>query len=253
MADGGAIADYNTSGASIPPLSVTASSFVGNQAGYSGGAIDTASVAASISDSLFSGNFVSGSLGGPSVAQGGAISAQIFYVSPPNLSVAVTGCTFVNNQAFLTNYIGNDIAQGGAIWDQLAMTVTDSDFSDNSADSFTGQGGAIADDTGTAVTIAHSSFVGNQAVGQTSGATGGAIFTNLLPSGFPNPVTTTAITACSFTDNTATGRGGAGGTECRRWRHRRRPVPDLFPPPAVRSRSPIRPSRAIRPGSVSWK
>ena len=46
------------------------------------------------------------------------------------------------------------------------MTVTDSAFFDNSAESDTGQGGAIADDAGSAVTIVRSSFVGNQAVGQ---------------------------------------------------------------------------------------
>ncbi len=137
---GGAIADENTTGASIPPLSVTASSFVGNQAGYSGGAIDTLSVAANIADSLFSANYVSGFLGGLSVAQGGAIGARNFG-APPNLSVAVTGCTFVDNQAFFSEGLLGVTAQGGAIWSQLAMTVTASTFTDNSAESWTGQAG----------------------------------------------------------------------------------------------------------------
>ncbi len=85
------------------------------------------------------------------------------------------------------------------------MTVTDSTFSDNSAESDTGQGGAIADDPGSAATIVRSSFVGNQAVGQYNGASGGAIFT-ARQFEFDAP-TTTDIIASSFTDNTVTGVG----------------------------------------------
>ena len=119
------------------------------------------------------------------------------------------------------------------------MTVTDSTFLDNSAESTTGQGGAIADDAGFEVTIVRSSFVGNQAVAQLNGASGGAIYTALEE--FSIPPTTTDITASSFTDNTAMGWGQntAGGTIADA-----QYVPSF---PAIRSPSRVRPSWAIRP------
>ena len=210
---GGAITVEKSRLASTPQLIVKSSSFVANQSGYSGGAICTIGATSDLTDSLFSANQVSGfSL--VNLDQGGAIAALSSVLqSDQSLPLGIARCTFVDNQAVLPG----GIAQGGAIWNEIAMTVKGGIFSGNSAEGLTAQGGAIANAAGTAVTIAHSSFEGNQAVGQSNGgdggANGGAIYTDLLDFSFPSLPTTTDITATSFTNNMAVGQGlqAAGG------------------------------------------
>jgi hypothetical protein len=198
-----------------PQLIVQSSTFVGNQAGYEGGGIQTLGATAKISGSVFTANQATGTFL-LALSQGGAISATPSYSNPPypsnqSIPLAVTKCTFIDNQASVPEFDFSAVGQGGAIWNQIAMTVTGGTFSDNSAEGPTAQGGAIADDEGSAVTIDHASFVGNQAVGQYNGASGGAIYTALQPAPYPSPPTTTNITGSSFIDNLATGWGEKAG------------------------------------------
>jgi predicted outer membrane repeat protein len=105
-----------------PELIVQSSTFIGNECGFSGGAIQSVGTAAQISDSLFSGNKTTGTF--LSISQGGAIGATQFAFSQ-SLPLTVTGCTFTNNEALGG---ADEIAQGGAIWNQITMTVTGSAF-----------------------------------------------------------------------------------------------------------------------------
>ena len=86
----------------VPSLSVSGSSFVGNQSGFAGGAIDTVGATASVEDTSFSSNQVTGFE--LSVARGGAISAGAnVYPGNQYLPLVVTGCTFIDNQASVSS------------------------------------------------------------------------------------------------------------------------------------------------------
>src|SRR5262249_26255642 len=152
---GGAIAiGKSFSTTTLPTLTVTNSSFVGNQAGFSGGAIEALIAQVSIVGCTFSRNeALSTSL--VSTAQGGAISARILPLEPGDAqaSLAVTDSTFTGNSANAGTLASTGIAMGGAIWNQTTMTVSRSSFSGNIAVGDTGHGGAIADEVGTNVTI----------------------------------------------------------------------------------------------------
>ena len=245
---GGAIGvGISFSGSTTPQLTVKGCSFFGNQSGYAGGAIRyPGNNSQHCGQPVFreSGYGHLRQLPWPQEARSAHRRTFFRIPSNQNIPLAVTGCTFIDNQASLPEFHWFDVAQGGAIWNQIAMTVTDSTFSDNSAESDTGQGGAIADDPGSEVTIVRSSFVGNQAVGQYNGAFGGAIFTDRQYE-FYAP-TTTDIIASSFTDNTVTGVGAymEGGAIA--------DGPNVPPFPGERSPSRVRPLRAIRPQGLRW-
>ena len=94
---GGAIGvGISFSGSTTPQLIVKESAFVGNQAGYAGGGIDTLGATASIAGSLFSTNQVSG-FDSFSLASGGAIAPQedVFSYPTPDQSISA-GCDRVH-------------------------------------------------------------------------------------------------------------------------------------------------------------
>jgi predicted outer membrane repeat protein len=175
---GGAIYNYGT-------LTVTSSTFTNNTATNYGGAINNQNTL-TITGSTFTGN---------TADYGGAISHEG--------TLTVTDSTFTNNTA--TNYGGaiynydvltvtdstftNNTAtiRGGAIYNEGNLTVTDSTFTNNTATSY---GGAIYN-TG-ALTVTDSTFTGNTA------NQGGAIYNyDVL-----------TVTDSTFTGNTAN-QGGA--------------------------------------------
>ena len=98
---GGAIEVDQPFGVStLPELSVSGSSFVGNQAGYTGGAISTIGAVVSVADSSFLNNQAGGGLDLPG-GQGGAISARSipFDPSDSSASLSISDSSFTGNQA----------------------------------------------------------------------------------------------------------------------------------------------------------
>jgi len=206
-ANGGAI--YNSGS-----LAVTNSNFNGNTATYGGAIYNTATLPVTVTGCTFTGNIATDN--------GGAINNDI------GQTMTVTGCTFTDNTA---------INNGGAIDNVNTMTVTGSTFTDNTA---TGSGGAIGSNG--ILNVYSSTFTGNYATfggaiinfktfnasgsnftGNSAGS-GGAIYTQGTPvtissSTFSSNTATyggaiynqgTLIgTGCTFNGNTANSNGGA--------------------------------------------
>ena len=196
-----------------PQLIVQSSNFVGNQAGYGGGAIHDPGATARFRIACFRSNQVVG-ISRFHLAAGGAISAEDYIFSYPanqNIPLAVTKCTFIDNQASLSTYSGLRCRPGRG--------YLESDCDDRHRQHFLRQFRRERHGPGRGHRRRHGfrghhrpfSFVGNQAVGQYNGASGGAIYTALQE--YSLPPTTTDIIASSFTDNTAMGVGQntAGG------------------------------------------
>ncbi len=172
--DGGAI--------NCTTVTVTNSTFIGNEASDDGGAISGTTV--TVTNSSFTNN--------NSADDGGAITADG--------TVTVTNSTFRNNNG------GN----GGAISADGTVTVTNSTFIGNDAHSFIG--GAISAD---GVTVTNSTFIGNEAL--VGGAIYGATFTvtnstfvgNSASYGGAIAAGTGIITQSRFRRNMASEIGGA--------------------------------------------
>ena len=142
-------------------LTITNSTFEGNQASSTGGAISSSS-ALTVTDSTFSNN---------TAAIGGAIYSTFF-------GLAVTASTFSNNTA----------QQGGAIYSGGNSTITTSTFRDNSASIY---GGGIRN-SGTLM-LSDSSFFRNN-----SNQAGGAIYSDSF----------LTVTNVTFSANNANSGGG---------------------------------------------
>ncbi len=143
--DLGSGAIYNIEGT----LEVTDSTFSSNSAYSGAGAIDNGGGILKVSNTTFSGN--TSTWGGGAIANSG--------------SLAMSGCTFVDNSA------GADVG-GGAIYNGGGgtLTITTSTFESNSS---AGDGGAIANTVGgigASLGVMSSTFAGNSSVGY-----GGAI------------------------------------------------------------------------------
>lgn len=180
-------------------LTVTNCTFAGNQSASEGGAISCEDTPCTITSSTFSGN---------RAGRGGAIASIWYFGSQPSLNI--TGSTFEGNQASgggggalylygvratITGSIFNNNAatatwgQGGAIHNWGDLTVTGSQFSQNTAKN----SGAIWC-TGSRCDISESTFVRNSA-----SSSGGALGIQSM----------STITRSTFLENQAGDSGGA--------------------------------------------
>jgi predicted outer membrane repeat protein len=192
---GGAVGNYNG-----PNLVVTNCNFNGNSAGEFGGAMDINIMNdATISGSNFTGN--SSSIGG-----------AIYFMQ--NLAAAVTNCSFTSNQSTTvgggisadnesdlrlvnSSFTGNSSLWAGALYSTgTSWSAINCDFINNTADTASGQGGAIYS-TGGPLTMTDSSLSGNQAFNA------GAANVN-SPFGV-----SIVIERTEFTGNSAANTGGA--------------------------------------------
>jgi hypothetical protein len=174
---GGTTPLFNVTGGALSLANLTIS---GGAGGY-GGAIANIDGTLTVTNCTFSGN--SANLGGAIFNSG---------------MLTVTNCTFFGNIA----NAGYNGPGGGAIFNSgtLTLTVTNSTFTDNSAN--VGSGGAILND-GNALIVTNCTFSGNNASYDAGlGGNGGAIASN-------NPVGAVNVTNCTFSGNSA--NGGNGG------------------------------------------
>jgi hypothetical protein len=239
----GAITEGSAGGAidsQGPYLTVTSSAFTNNGAdGYNvaaadpfgtsegnGGAINNSS-AATITNSTFTGNGASGR-----TTNGGAISTgENELTNPANDPLAISNCTFTGNVAVggdnandYTHSFGGQ-ALGGAIANAAPLTIANSSFTDNVAKAgdhcdnlttFNGHvlvgsawGGGIVNSFGGSLTVTHTNFAGNQAIGGNSAAgvggtaEGGGVDDFIFA--------TTTLTDVSFVGNQAVGGSGGPG------------------------------------------
>ena len=173
-AQGGAIFNSSSMSAGISGSSFTGNFAVrtANSGNAMGGAIYNSSTFGAITDSQFTGNYVSATTGS---AQGGAICNN------SSTSGAITNSQFTGNYASATT--GN--AQGGAIW-TLYNSMTSGNastpltFTGNYVDSVSGSayGGALYYGHTAALTLTNASFKNNYAHTTSGTALGGAIWTN---------------------------------------------------------------------------
>jgi parallel beta helix pectate lyase-like protein/S-layer family protein/polymorphic membrane protein len=160
-------------------LTVTNSTFSVNSASY-GGAIDNAGTL-TINNGTFSGNHISQGMGGAIASYRGTLD--------------VTDSTFSNNNAVVNPYFVGGGGEGGAIYTQTVLTVTNSTFDGNQAS----RGGALSCNSNTsAITSTNSTYVSNSALSDSAGD-GGAIYANCH----------STIVASTFASNTATHYAGA--------------------------------------------
>ncbi|MCS6793081.1 MAG: DUF4347 domain-containing protein, partial [Oscillatoriaceae bacterium SKYG93] len=139
-----------------------------------------------IRNSLFEGNKGTG--------QGGA---AFLYLYTPDKAI-VENSTFINNSV-IKNTAG--VALGGAIRGSVDLTVNNSTFANNIAET---QGGAIWLGETTKVNITNSTFSGNKAVDAADQGLGGGIF-------FANGSAASNIVNSTFVNNYAGSFGGAFG------------------------------------------
>jgi uncharacterized repeat protein (TIGR01451 family) len=196
---GGAISNglgTQDGGTGTGSVTVTDTTFTGNSAGLIGGAIDSGSAligggTVTVTGSTFSGNTAPGGFGG-------AIDSGF---SGGGGTVTVATSTFTGNTA--SNGGAIDSGQGGAFGGGTGtVTVTASTFSGNHASN--GDGGAIdsGDGGSGSVTVAASTFSGNTANGD-----GGAI-----DSGDASGGGSVQVTGSTFTGNSVSGFGAVGNT-----------------------------------------
>ena len=199
---GGATANDRSGGALLnlagATLTVNGGAMNNNVADRAGGAIEDVSitgentddsVGVTLNDVSFSGNQAGSQMGGMGPGNGG-----VLHVSG-SAGVDVNESSFTNNVA----------TEGGALWNNGGtMTVTDSDFVDNTANGAAAEngGGAIYNDAGT-VAVIDSRFDGNEADSDDNDglSSGGAILAN--------DNTTLDVENSAFTDNTSERAGGA--------------------------------------------
>ncbi len=231
---GGLIAEGSLGGITISADVSTPSTFNSNTA-VNGGGIFISSQSATIGDTIFTANQASGNGGGI------FIDTTDFASS----SIAISDSSFSDNQATnnggalygnilastLTDltFTNNSAAVGGAIslqsFNSSNHNIADSSFSNNHA--INGNGGAVSLDSITSATLTNTTYTQNSATGD-----GGALFVNntglTLTADASTPSNFNANTAVNggaialygngglttienavFTDNTASGSGGA--------------------------------------------
>jgi predicted outer membrane repeat protein len=165
--NGGAIRNTST-------LTVTDSTFSGNQATNAGGAIDNDHGNLTVSGCTFSSN--SAIFGGAIYNNGG--------------SAAVTNCSFSANSV-----ANNGLGRGGALYNQGGTLAVVNSTLDNNTSDF--RGGAIDNVLGGEVTVTGSTLTGNSAH-----SSGGAI---------TNESGTLTVYASTLSGNSVTAAGGTGG------------------------------------------
>ncbi len=179
-------------------LSVSNSVFEANHAQFDGGAIDQlANPNLSLNSDLFEDNSAGSTSDATGFQEGGAVAAT---------SAAVNSCAFVDNK------VNGQIAVGGAMVVDGALTIAMSNFQGNSAvGSDIGDGGAVYQ-VGGQITIDASRFTNNLAQGAdfVSPAFGGAI--DSTAQNFFSTQFTQTINNSVFTGNRAVGVGGSQGT-----------------------------------------
>lgn len=189
-----------------------------------GGAIWTSNAMANFYNSAFSNNLAvgadlpnSGSSGGAGSGKGGAVFAI-------NGAVNCVGCTFTMNKVvagFRTRNGFLGLAQGGAIWSQASLSVSQSSFLGNEAkgqgngasgtsDDRAGEGSGGAIFNGNTLALSGSTFAKNAVLG----GFGGARVTGNCPGGMGRGgaicnLGTLCVTNCTLAANSAT--GGAAG------------------------------------------
>jgi predicted outer membrane repeat protein len=109
-------------------------------------------------------------------------------------TLAVTGSTFSNNTAVVDPYFIGGGGEGGAIYTLSALTIANSTFEGNQAS----RGGALSCNNTGLITSTASTYVSNSALSD-SGGDGGAIFANCR----------STIVRSTFASNTAAHYGGA--------------------------------------------
>ena len=209
-------------------ITVNSSVFTGNiteydwsdQNGVDGGAIRTTGTA-SISSSTFASNEAKASINSTRASRGGAIWAEQGIsvtdstftgnsttrgsggaLSSSQGSVTVAGGDFSENVANSGASGAVGAARGGAILAAGTITVTDSDFEENSAIAPTGMAGGGAISAGSRVELTDSSFLGNSVDGDDS--VGGAVFAGV--GGAPS-----IIDGSIFANNSAPDPGSFAG------------------------------------------
>ena len=153
-------------------------SFKNNTAASNGGGLYT-NGNGNLTDVTFSGNHTTEGMGGAIASYMGTL--------------AVTEGTFSNNNAIVNPYFVGGGGEGGAIYTQSTVTVTNSTFDGNQAS----RGGALSCNTGT-ITSTNSTYVANSALSDSAGD-GGAMFANCH----------STIVGNTFASNSAAHYGGA--------------------------------------------
>lgn len=191
-------------------VNIKDSSFIGNTTGGGGGAIHILRSNLIVTNTTFTNNHAQGVIGiGGNSHQDGSLGGAIYIDGmQANGIVSISGSGFTSNQSyneggaiyihmyqgldsfsvdntsFSNNAVtdGNRMQGGGISGGNGKVTVTNSYFSGNTVGSASmdGSGGAISITQTAAVTIANSTFTGNNANGRNapdaSGANGGAMF-----------------------------------------------------------------------------
>jgi hypothetical protein len=175
-------------------LAVSGSSFAGNSAGDSGGAICNLGTLA-VNNSTLTGNFAGSAAGIFNTFAGTATISNTIFSGNSALGYGggmendgmalVSGCTFSGNSVVIFN--------GGAIENGIGgmLTVQDCTLTANSAGF---RGGAIANEAFANLTVSDSTLSGNSAV------TGGGIFNDLFA--------TATVTGSTLSGNSASFDGG---------------------------------------------
>ena len=182
----GGSAIYNDNGTIS---SITSSTFTGNSATETGGAIYNKGTISSIASSTFTGNSANGRAGG-AISNYGTISSIIGSTFTENSGSAIY------NGGTISSIIGSTFTEnsGGAIYNIRTIRTLSATFENNSAS----YGSAIYNYNGTIGTLS-ATFENNKADGKFSG--GSAIYND--------NGTISSITSSTFTGNSATGDGGA--------------------------------------------
>jgi hypothetical protein len=165
-------------------------------------------------------NVVIEGLGADQLTVSGNDASRVFNVAPGEI-VSLSGLTIAD---------GKTAATGGGVWNRGRLTLSDCAFQDNAA----GSGGALdnsASSGGGTATVLHCTFTGNSAANSLLNADGGAITNEADGALFLSGCTFSGNTAdlggavatlfqsqltiadSTFTDNTASARGGAVDVE----------------------------------------
>jgi hypothetical protein len=148
-------------------------------------------------------------------SHGKALGGAIYNSAGASLTVGNT--VFVNNQSN-----GTEESFGGAIANAGTLAIDGAAFTANAAlgctTNFGSEGGAIGNQDGATASIKRSAFSGNQALGNGAGSAAGGAIGNEDLGVFPftGRAVTTAVSQCTFENNTAMGgskttNGGYGG------------------------------------------
>ncbi len=171
--DGGAI--YAVTTKINTTLEITNCQFSNNFTKASGGAVFSQGYILSVSDSQFDFN--------SSQVNGGAI----YELGPQAGTSEIATTTFNQNWAYLS---------GGAVYAKANITVSSSDFLNNTAQASQGGGLYLASDPSKTLTA---SVTSNLFLNNTAGSDGGAVYSAV----------STSFATCNLSGNTAAGNGGA--------------------------------------------